>query len=158
MNKAIIDNFSLSMNDDTLMVPKDWNQACFDALIYKSKSTLQVLQVTNSKQHKFVLKALIPYLIALKCWKVQLTFICRKDNIYQFNIKSNDLENLTEICEILTKNAPMDNSSPSFITNWICFDDLSLFMNRDVNLSFTIEETKRGGYNNDWYLPNEPLI
>jgi hypothetical protein len=44
------------------LLPEKWNQACFDAIFYRSTGCIDIIQVTRNKKHKYKFRHLVPFL------------------------------------------------------------------------------------------------
>ena len=73
------------VNDDWLL-PKRWNQACFDGLHRSSPDTIKAIQITIAEKHSCKLKYLIPIVNALDAHVVELVYVCRRSNFDGFKV------------------------------------------------------------------------
>ena len=107
-NKSITD---FSDEDDLLvassyipmswLVPRKWNQACFDLIQIATHNEIIVFQVTSGEKHDYKLNHLIPIVNALKVSKVSFVTLCRRRNFSEFTVRN--ITGLEEL-ELVLKN------------------------------------------------------
>ena len=71
---------------DDWLLPKRWNQGCFDGLYRPSPDTVKAIQITIAEKHSCKLKYLIPIVEALDTHVVELVYVCRRSNFESFKV------------------------------------------------------------------------
>jgi hypothetical protein len=92
----------------TWLIPTKYTQGCFDALYLMPCGTLRVVQISNAISHEYKLLALVPYVVKLKCTKVEIVVICRSENVAEFHVIK--LKNLTALNNALKANCEDDKA------------------------------------------------
>ena len=83
------------------LVPRKWNQACFDLIQIATHNEIIVFQVTSGEKHDYKLHHLIPIVNALKVSKVSFVTLCRRRNFSEFTVRN--ITGLEEL-ELVLKN------------------------------------------------------
>jgi hypothetical protein len=94
----------------TWLIPTKYNQGCFDALLLMPCKTLRVVQITNAISHEYKLNALVPYVVKLKCTKVEIVVFCRSENLAKFHVINSELKKLTALNNALQENYKDDKT------------------------------------------------
>ena len=86
-------NVCLTKRDADWLLPKRYNQECFDALYRVSPDSVRAIQITNADEHSCKLKYLIPFVESMNVHIVELVYVCRRSNFDIFKVP--DPEQLT---------------------------------------------------------------
>ena len=113
------------------ILPKKWNQGCFDGLYLNETHVGWFILITDSTSHTFKLKYLIPFIDHLKLHTIKLIVICRRHNFNEFLIPTHTSLISEQLPEIKIKlnqyyreqyNDMNRNGPPAFEISKLCYE------------------------------------
>ena len=86
------------------LIPLNFNQGLFDMMQWQNNGTLLVVKVTDAEKNEYEMAALIPWVNALRCSKVELVIICRHHNFDAYHIEYSHFTSISKLNDALKAN------------------------------------------------------